>query len=68
MLKPITHTHNGVIIGGKLYRRDEYYVATHVSTREWLALGVLVFGLVAWAVLVFGGIAWVIWVVLRGPR
>lgn len=60
-MKAITHHPNGVIVNGKLFLRDEYYAASRVSLREWLALMVLIFGLAAWAGLTVAGVAWVIW-------
>jgi hypothetical protein len=55
----------GVTINGKLYFRDEYFATDRVRLREWVALGVLIFGLAAWAVLTVAGIGWVIWMVLH---
>jgi uncharacterized membrane protein (GlpM family) len=61
----ISHHPLGVTVNGRLFLRDEYYATDRVRLREWVALGVLIFGLAAWAVLTIGGIAWVIWMVLH---
>ena len=65
----VRHHPDGVIVDGRTYYRDEFYAADHISVREWLALGVVILGLLVWAGLLVGGVAWVIWMVIgRGPR
>lgn len=51
-------THPIRVIHGKAY--SDFPVADHTSLREWLALGVLIIGLLVWASLVLGGLGWVV--------
>lgn len=56
----ITHHPNGVIVNGKLYHRDEFYAADHISLREWLALGVVILGILLWVVTLAVGVVWLV--------
>ena len=59
----------GVIVNGRLFQRDEYFAADHVSVREWIACALLILGLLAWALLGIAGVVWIIWMLLgRGAR
>lgn len=64
-MKPILHHPDGVIVDGKVYRRDELFVADRITVREWLALGVLIGGIVLWILGTIGGALWLIGEVIR---
>jgi 4-hydroxybenzoate polyprenyltransferase len=59
-MKRVVPHPRGVLVDGRLYRRDEFYAADHVSLREVLALGALLLGLLLWVALLIGGTAWLI--------
>jgi hypothetical protein len=46
----------GVQVGDKLYYRDEFYAADHLTGREWLAFSALMLLFVIWTALVVGGL------------
>lgn len=51
---------NGVIVDGRTYYRDEFYAADHISLREWLALGVVILGILLWVVTLAVGVVWLV--------
>jgi hypothetical protein len=59
-VKTVVRHPNGVSVNGKLFLRDDYYASNRVSLREWLALGVLVLGLLMWAAVVVVGLIWLV--------
>jgi hypothetical protein len=64
-MKGVVPHPRGVVVDGRLYRRDEFYAADHVSLREVLALGALLLGVLLWVGLLIGGSAWVIFQVVH---
>jgi len=56
----ITRHPQGVIVNGRLFKRDAYYAASYVSVREWTALGVVLIGLALWVSAMVGGLAWLV--------
>jgi hypothetical protein len=64
-MKRVVPHPRGVLVDGRLYRRDEFYAADHVSLRELLALGVLLLGAALWVGLLIGGSAWLIYQVVH---
>ena len=64
----IEHHPRGVIVNGKLFKRDAYYASHRVSAREWIALAVLMVGLAAFSTLVIGGLVIGVWWVVDALR